>query len=122
LNVARAYLKAARDEITLAGEGDIANPVISQIVVAAIAYSDALTARYGGRVNRKDHAAAVKALRDALGNRLPAAQQSRLQRILREKDAAQYGSRLKTKAEAARFLNELETFVSWAEAELARTP
>jgi hypothetical protein len=122
LTVARAYLKAARDELTLAAEQDIGNPAISQIVIAAIAYTDAPTARYGGRVNRKDHAAAVKALRKVLGNRLPAAQQSRLQRILREKDTAQYGSRPKTKAEAAHLLGEVEALADWAEAELARKP
>lgn len=37
LKMARAFLKAAQDTAALAGEGDIGNPIISQIVVAAMA-------------------------------------------------------------------------------------
>src|ERR1035437_1341338 len=76
LRIARAFLKAARTETAMAEVADIGNPIISQIVNAAIAFADALTARYAGRANQKDHAAAVKALRDALGNRLPVAQET----------------------------------------------
>jgi hypothetical protein len=119
LRVARSYLKAARDELTLAEAEDIGNPSMSQIVNAAIAFTDALTARHG-RVNRQDHAAAVKTLRDALGNRLPAAQEKRLRRILAEKDEVQYGARLKSRAEAEHLLQELDEFAAWAESELER--
>ncbi|ANY79508.1 hypothetical protein BB934_15810 [Microvirga ossetica] len=120
LRLARAYLKAARTEATVAEVGDPGNPVMSQIVNAAIAFTDALTARYSGRTNQQDHAAAVKALRDALGNRFPSAQETRLRRILGEKNEVQYGARLKTKAEADHFLTQLEEFAAWAEAELQR--
>ena len=120
LRIARAYLKAARTESAMAEKGDIGNPVMSQIVNAAIAFTDALTAKYIGRVNQRDHAAAVKALRDALGNRLPAAQETRLRRILGEKDEVQYGTRLKTSVEAERLLTQLEEFADWVEKELAR--
>ena len=41
----------------LAEPGANANPIMVQIVTAAIAYADALTARFGGRVNQRDHAA-----------------------------------------------------------------
>jgi hypothetical protein len=40
-------------------------------------------------------------LRDALGNRLPRAQETRLRRILAEKDPAQYGARLKTRTDGS---------------------
>jgi hypothetical protein len=120
LQLARAYLKAAQDEAELADEGSIGNPVISQIVHAAIAYADALTAKSAGRVNQQDHGAAVKMLRDALGNRLPRAQETRLRRILAEKDAAQYGARLKTRADAQRLLVQMVEFAAWAESELSR--
>ena len=113
--------KAARNELALAEKADIANPILSQVINAAIAYTDALTSRFGGRINQKDHAAAVKALRDVLGKRLPAAQQNRLRRILAEKDAAQYGARLYTRTEAERFIAELDLFAAWAEAEMLRT-
>lgn len=32
--------------------GDIANPAMSQIVNTAIAYADALAARFAGKINR----------------------------------------------------------------------
>jgi hypothetical protein len=120
LRIARAYLKAAQDEAALAGESDLGNPIISQIVIAAIAYTDALTAEFGARINQQDHAAAVKSLREALGNRLPPSQATQLRRILGEKDAAQYGIRIKGKAEAEQLLRQLEDFAHWAEAELRR--
>ncbi len=120
LKLARAYLKAAQDEATLADDGAIGNPIISQVVIAAIAYTDALTARFGGRANQKDHNAAVKALRDVLGKRFPLAQASRLRRILAEKDDVQYGFRAKSKAEAEQLLRQLTDFAAWVEAELNR--
>jgi hypothetical protein len=121
LQLARAYLKAAQDETDLADERSLGNPIISQVVHAAIAYTDALTAKFAGRVNQQDHSGAVKMLRDALGNRLPRAQESRLRRILGEKDAAQYGARLKTLTDARRLLVQLAEFAAWAEDELSRT-
>lgn len=118
LKMARAFLKAAQDEAALAVEGDVGNPIVSQAVNAAIGYADALTARFGSEINRQDHSAAVKNLRDALGNRLPTAQATRLRRILDEKDAAQYGARVKSVADAKRLLHQLEEFAAWAETEL----
>jgi hypothetical protein len=120
LQLARAFQKAARTEATVAEKGDLGNPIMSQVVNAAIAFAAALTAKHTGQVNQKDHAAAVKALRDALGNRLPAAQETRLRRLLGVKDEIQYGARLKTIVDAQRMLEQLEEFAAWAEAELAR--
>ncbi|EWY38444.1 hypothetical protein N825_13220 [Skermanella stibiiresistens SB22] len=120
LRIARAYLKAARTEATMSEEGDIGNPAMSQVVNAAIAFTDALTAKYAGVANQQDHAAAIRALRDTLGNRLPSAQETRLRRILGEKDEIQYGTRFKTIMDAGRMLAQLEEFALWAEAELKR--
>jgi hypothetical protein len=106
--------------LALSDRGDPQNPVISNLVLAAVAYCDALTAKYGGRVNQKDHGAVVKILRDALGNRLPAAQETKLSRILGIKDDVQYGSRPSTAAEAQRLLVLLREFARWAEEEFAR--
>lgn len=80
---ARAYLESADAAVVLAESGANANPIVSHIFSSAIAYTDALTARYGGRVNQKSHDAAVKALRNALGNNLPKAQETRLIRLLK---------------------------------------
>jgi hypothetical protein len=120
LKLARAFLKAARNEVLLAEPGDIGNPAMSQIVTAAIAFTDAPTATYAGRVNQQDHAAAVMALRDALGNRLPSAQETHLRRILGEKDEVQYGSRSRSMVDARSMLAHLEEFASWVETEMAR--
>ena len=122
LRLARSYADAARNEAALIEPGDIANPAMSQTVLAAIACADARCARHGGYVNQQDHAAAVQVLRDALGNRLPGSQATRLSRILAEKDAVQHGVRLKSRDDAAQLLGLLEDFTAWAERELARTP
>ncbi len=45
--------------------------VSSNAALAAIAYADAVTAVYGGRINQRDHAGAVSLLRDVLGHALP---------------------------------------------------
>lgn len=119
LDNARAFLAAARDAAALAEPGANANPILAQVVTAAIAYADALTARFGGRVNQRDHAALPRALRAALGNRLPKAQERRLVRLLERKDEAQYGSRRGSLAEARNLLTELEAFAAWAEATVA---
>ena len=93
LDAARAYREAAEDAVTLAEPGDNANPAISQIVLAAIAYGDCLTARRAGVVNQQDHTAASKLLGDVMGAALPIAQETRHRRILNNKDESQYGAR-----------------------------
>ncbi len=118
--MARAYLKAAQTEMAVAEREDVGNPAMSQIVNAAIAFTDALTARYAAPANQQDHAAAVKTLRDALGHRLPNAQETNLRPILDEKDNVQYGARPRTQDDAKAMLSRLEAFATWAEAELAR--
>ena len=120
LGMAKAFLKAAQNETELAHDSEICNPIISLIVHSAIAYADALTAKFAGRVNQQDHSGATKSLRAALGNRLPSEQERRLARILGEKDAAEYGPRIKRKSEAAKLLADLEKFAAWADLELTR--
>jgi hypothetical protein len=120
LESARAFHEAARAAAALAEDGANANPIVSQIVNAAIAYTDVLTATFAGKVNQQDHAGARKALRAALGNRLPAAQERRLARILGHKDEAQYGAGRISLTRARQLLEELEELAAWAEAELRR--
>ena len=45
LKQGRDYLEAARQALEFADPGQNANPIVSQIVLSAIAYADALTAR-----------------------------------------------------------------------------
>ena len=122
LAMARAFLKAAQNEAELTGGNDVGNPIVSLVVHGAIAYADALTAKVAGQVNQQDHSGATRSLRAALGNRLPNDQERRLGRILAEKDAAEYGARVKRGSEAARLLGELQKFAEWAERELNRAP
>lgn len=112
---ARAYLQAARDGLAFTGAGSNANPVISHIVTAAIAFTDALMASRKALVNRQDHGAAVKLLREAFGRELPAAQERRLRRLLERKDEVQYGPSAGRRTDAERMLTDLEAFASWAE-------
>ena len=58
LRQGRDFLEAARQALELADQGQNANPIVSQIVLSAIAYADCLTARRAGVVNTQDHAAA----------------------------------------------------------------
>jgi hypothetical protein len=120
LENARAYLAAAADLLELTDPGSNTNPILSHVVTAAIGYADALTAKYGGSINQKDHAGIVRLLRDALGNRLPLKQARRLEAILGIKDEVQYGVRSGRHSEATRLVSELKEFAAWAEDEFGR--
>ena len=120
LSNARSFHAAARLLLDLHEAGQNTNPIIAQVVDAAIAYADAVTARRGNRINQQDHQALAALLRTVLGNRLPAPQLAHLKTILGEKDAASYGVRPGTFAQAQRLLERLDDFAAWAEEELAR--
>jgi hypothetical protein len=115
LRVAQAYLEAAQQAHCLAEVGQDCNPVISQIVLSAIALADSLTAKRAQVVNQQDHAQAPRLLRDVLGNLLPDGQERRYRRILSFKDEVQYGTRQATRDEAGRLLADLEEFARWAQ-------
>ncbi|TGQ51285.1 hypothetical protein EN836_25000 [Mesorhizobium sp. M1C.F.Ca.ET.193.01.1.1] len=119
LVIARGFLKDARNSNLVADPGDIGNPSMSTVINCAIAYSDALTARFRGEVNQDDHQAVVKLLRAALGKALPAKQEASLRALLEQKDEVQYGSRAKTRNDAEKALERLEEFAAWAEQQLA---
>jgi hypothetical protein len=90
------------------------------VVTAAIGYADALTAKYGGFIDQKDHAGIIRLLRDALGNRLPLKQARRLEAILGIKDEVRYDLRSGRHSEATRLVSELKEFAAWAEDEFGR--
>ncbi len=120
LAVARGYLKDARNSNAWSDPGDIGNPSISTVINCAIAYADAITAKYSGEINQGDHGAVVKLLRAALGNELPHRQEANLMALLEQKDEVQHGSRLKTREDAERALERLEEFAAWAEMQLMK--
>ena len=120
LVIARGFLEAAQLQVDSAKVGTMGNPIAATVVNAAIAYTDALTATFANKINQNDHAAVVKTLRDALGNRLPKAQETRLTRILGNKDLAQYGGRFMLLSDAEALLEQLKEYAQWVESEMAR--
>jgi hypothetical protein len=115
LRAAKAYLESAQQVMLLAESAQNGSPIVSQIVLAAIAYGDTLTAKRALVINQQDHAAAPRLLRDVLQNTLPDAQERRYRRILGFKDEVQYGAKATPVEEAARLLADLEAFSRWAE-------
>ena len=119
LRLARAYLKAARTEATVAEVGAPGNPVMSQIVNAAIAFTDALTARCRGAPTSRTMPRGLRRSGMRSATVFPRRRKPGFA-FLGEKNEVQYGARLKTKAEADHLLTQLEEFAAWAEAELQR--
>jgi hypothetical protein len=115
LDNARAYLQAARDALENASASANANPIMSQIASAAIAYADALTAKRKSQVNQQDHRAAAKLLRDILGKEFPDAQEKRFLRIIGNKDEVQYGATRGRIPDARKMMEDLERFAAWVE-------
>jgi hypothetical protein len=112
LRAAADFRAAAHEALLLAQPGQSGTPTASQVILAAIAYADALTAKSAQVINQQDHAAATRLLREVLGNRLTDSQERRL---LGRKDEVQYGVRAVTLDEARQMLEELDGFARWAE-------
>lgn len=110
----REFHESARNLVTL-GLSKSYNGAITLIVTAAIAYSDAVTAKARGVVNKQDHQNAAKLLREVLGSRLPDKQEKFFRKLLSRKDEVNYGARSATLDEAQRLLTELDAFAVWAE-------
>lgn len=115
LQEASDFRAAAHEALTLAEPGRNCGPIASQVILSAIAYADAVTARKAQVVNQQDHAAVVRLLREVVGNELPDAQERRLRRLLGHKDEVQYGVRVVTLDEARRMVEELDQLAHWVE-------
>ena len=111
---AREFHESARSLVTLA-QSKSYNAAVTLMVTAAIAYSDAITAKARGVVNQQDHQAAPRLLREVLGNRLPDKQEKFFRKLLGRKDEVNYGARSTALEEAQRLLMELDDFAAWAE-------
>lgn len=120
LKIARGFLKEARNSVAFADPGDFGNATMSTVINGAIAYADALTAKFKGEINQGDHQAVVKLLRATFGKELPARQEANLRTIPEQKDDVQYGARLMLRSDAERSLVRLEEFAAWAEEMFAR--
>ena len=120
LDAGKSFRKAAQDLLELSEESSAGNPMIVQAVLAAIAYGDALTVKFGRFQNTADHAARPRAVRSVLGTRFPQAQSTRLSRLLAWKDESQYGHRMASAREAREVIEQLHRFADWSEQELTR--
>lgn len=118
LDSARAFRRLAESAIVLAETGVDANPIISNVVMSAIAYVDCLTAKRANVINQQDHSAAPQLLRDVLGAALPISQANRIRRIVGHKDASQYGARPATLAQARRLIEDLVELANWVDGQL----
>lgn len=117
---ARAFHKAAADGLMIWQDGDLSDPIISHIVLAAVGYADAVTAHLSKKVNQGDHSRVVQLIVESVGAGFTLQQRRRLERILKEKAEAQYGARPGRKATADALFEDLEKFSEWAEAILNR--
>lgn len=119
LDRAREFRTAAHLVMDYAPPEQAGNAVILNVVEAAIAYADTLSAAFAGQINRQDHAAAAKTLRSSLGNLLPRDQENALRKILGYKDSAAYGAKSLRRSEAESLIGMLDHFADWAEETLA---
>lgn len=117
LTQAREFHESARSLVTLA-ESKSYNGAITLMIAAAIGYADAVTAKLGGVVNKQDHQAAPRLLREVPGNSLPDKHEKYFRRLLGRKDEVNYGARSATREEAERLIAELDEFAAWAEGTL----
>lgn len=116
----RSFLQTAEDALALADPGDSGKPIMSNALRSVIAYGDALTIKYGGIKNTRDHKTLPRALRQALGRRAEKKQLRRLRRLLGRKNDIDYHHRDMDLDEARRFLKRARRLARWAEEALMR--
>lgn len=115
---AQAFRKAAEALEAVAEDGQNCNPIIVLVIHAAIAYGDALTARFGGVVNRDKHDDLPRRVKDAMKGRADAPQISRLASLLSDKTAYSYGAKIGRLNDMREMLKQLKRFEVWAEEQL----
>jgi len=93
---------------------------MSSALRSAIAYGDALTIKFGGIQNTRDHSTLSRTLQQALGERAEKEQLLRLRGLLGQKNDIDYDHRDMDLEEARRFLQRAQRFARWAEEELMR--
>ncbi len=89
-------------------------PVVSNAILAAIAYSDAITIATTGKVSKGDHNNAATLLSECVGKDIKAIQLADFKNLLAIKDAVQYGARYTTPAMATKAMAQLGRFSEWA--------
>jgi len=116
---ARGFLHVARTAVDYHEPRHDPDAYRANMVLAAIAYIDTLTAAIRKQVNQDDHQAAVKLLRAVMGNKLPNTIENKLRNIIGQKDQVEYGARVGRLEEARRMLEDIEAVADWAEQRIA---
>lgn len=119
-DAARAHLKAARNALAMAEDGDDGRLIVQGAILAAIGYGDALTIRAAGIKNGENHQQLPVTVRHALGNQAPRTELTRLTRLLSQKDDSGYGHRALSLDDARATIEKADAFAAWAEQELSR--
>lgn len=121
LRKAKAFHLVARESIGILRDAGLDRaPVLSNAVLTAVAYTDAVTIASDGKVNQRDHATAPAVLRECVGRELPEGPLSDLKGVLSVKgmlsvkDEMQYGARVSLHNDAERALEQLDRFAAWA--------
>ena len=119
LQKAQEYLDSARDNLDL----ERATPAAGDAIHAGISAKDAIVTALTGETGKaKDHAQAVKELRQALGaHRDAAAAEKALRELISMKGEVEYGARLITLAKAKPLVRRAMVLVEIAK-ELVRRP
>ena len=120
LERARSFHAAARTVMELADRSKDAGAAESNMILAAVAYADALTAAIDGVVNQKSHQGVIKAVRAALNEGFPRAQETHLVALITKKDEVQYGARYVRHTDAEAMAEHLNAFAEFVETELNR--
>lgn len=119
LNHARAYLKKAEEYLESAADNLVAErhtPCAGDAIHAGISAKDAIVSALTGSTGKhREHAAAAKELRAALGKRDTAAAAERaLRELVSAKGDVEYGTALVTAAKAELLVRRARTLVALA--------
>lgn len=113
-----AFRTAADHLLAAAQEGQNCNPIIVLVAHAATAYGDALTARFGGVLNRDKHEDLVTRVKTAMKGKADGPQLKRLAELLADKTAYSYGAKIGRTVDAQDKFQKLQRFAEWAEQQL----
>lgn len=119
-DVARSLLKTASDLYAL-GDRAYGTAIGILCVHAAIAYSDAICIKLGGRKSTdRDHTRVADLLNELIGEKPNKKQITMLRKILAIKNEIEYGGEFYQIESAARTLRQIQQLAEWAESILLR--
>lgn len=115
LDKAILFQRQAQNNYDLLDEAADATGVLSDVILAAIAFGDALTIKALGQTNKDNHTNLPALIRQSLGNRASASQITILTKLLTLKSEVQYGHKRIPVNRAKQSLENLEKFSIWVQ-------